>query len=222
MKKLLLVLVTIVSSLFYLACSSEESVTISDRNTLAHRLSDPVEVGKGLYMDMMLTPEYTTFKISMTAFNNKLKNNTVTFDTRAEWINWIDTNVSLTEFTSKNEFETMYDDMASKFDDLVKQNEELFDIIAGSNAEQIQGIHQPEYDSYPVIGNPLNQCEEDCMDWFEGVEDLLRENLENAIVIANTATIPVIRTEALANAYASYDRAYQSNALLMNACFGTC
>lgn len=171
---------------------------------------------------MMTTTEYTEYKASLRAFNIKLKNTAVTFTNKSDWMNWINDSISTTDFVDKVEFETMYDDMADKFSDLVKQNEDLFDYIANADADQIEVILIPgivEVPDYPYTTSQT--CLDDCIATCDAaIDDLVDEWNSNVAMAGYMA--PEYALAQIMEADRRYDIKYIEIAMEFNSCAGMC
>jgi hypothetical protein len=143
---------------------SKKSLTITD-----------VAKAAQLYMK---TQEYQDFKKSIRDFNSKLSQSVI-IENKADWMAWINVNLSSTSFASVIEFETMYDDFTNKAEILVLANAELFDLMKNSKVDQLQQILEPEFNhDFPVSSS---SCQDDCQATCNGQLDILDSAVGRAL-----------------------------------------
>lgn len=84
-----------------------------------------------------------------------MKNSPVFLTTRAQYITWINANLSSTNFTSVTEFTTLYDDMVTKGQTLVSNNSTFFNHLMNADELQVKEIMYPLIDGrVPISSDP--------------------------------------------------------------------
>lgn len=137
-----------------------------------------VATAKQMYINMTATQDYIDFKKSIKDFNALLGGkNAVSFDTKAKWLTWINTNLSLTSFQSVNHFETMFDDMVSKAQILLDANSDLFEFIGKADKNEIIIVVAPEIGDGTVPEHTYSpsSCLDDCIEAYELADAEVRE-----------------------------------------------
>ena len=175
MKKILKPLVLVVITFISVSCSNEnENVSNPSENLSSIQFKNlsttDIETAKRLYADLIQTDDYISFKASLRAFNEKVNVTGLNFKSKAEWMNWISSNLNNTSFTSVVEFENEFDNSVGKLESIITANTTLFNIIGNANSLQLFEIMPPVHISpeYPPV--PLD-CLDDCIATYEAAED---------------------------------------------------
>lgn len=229
MKKFTLPTLICVLSLSFFSCSKDNSEIVSENQLTNYQLkalnTTDLATAKQLYIDMMATQEYANFKNSIKNFNDRLGvANQVSFETKAEWMDWIRSNILITAFTIISEFETFYDDSISKLDTMIAANSTLYNFMDKADSAEIGQIITPEFNDTIPGGYPVttNSCVDGCIDWCDSALDLIDNILQDSIALAETATIYSVQLEATMNAYAAHANQYLSIGKQFNQCVGAC
>lgn len=177
MKKLTLPTILCLITLSFFSCSTENDDVTNETTTANEILFQAksltvtdLDKAKQLYIDMMGTQEYADFKNSIKNFNDKLgAANDVNFETKREWMDWINNNIANTSFTSVTQFETIFDDSINKSDAMVNANPTLFNYVKDADRGQILIIFTPEEGdgNLPDNGYTPSSCLDDCIEEYE-------------------------------------------------------
>jgi hypothetical protein len=172
MKKLFLPLGVIALSLFF-ACSSESDAIDTNQNAAstettvtkhAARLANlDVATARQMYLDMIVSSDYLSYKTAHDAFVAKLKIPIGDFSTKAKAMLWINNHLSQTLFASTTEFEQMFDAANNKFVVVLQNNDDFFTLIKDAELDQIGEIFKQSH-TMPVT---TTGCEDDCADAVE-------------------------------------------------------
>lgn len=194
MKKLALPFIFCVSTLFYFSCSSDIDNTTDNQQQestsfqLKSMPSDSIAVAKRLYADMMQSQPYIDMKTSVRAFNTKIGyNKGVSFLTKAEWMQWINSNISKTNYTSVSQFEYMYNDFVNKSTIVRQRNQRLFSLLhtAANNDSVYSYIITPELQIVTPQPDIQSACEEACMDACTYNIDVEMEGYRQDLILAD-------------------------------------
>lgn len=167
----------------YASCSSESDVVTQKSNTNSSILkSDGLsekefDEAKGMYAEMILTAEYKAFNLSLKDFREKMLVKNAPFTTKAEAMLWINSNLSNTNFSSVNAFETDLDNLTGAMGNIMSNNKGLFNHLANANGGQMSQIVKP---ITPIIEYPpvTNACLDGCIGTFEAGYDAAQAQYE--------------------------------------------
>lgn len=229
MKKILLPSIFCAFAFFY-SCSSD-SDTVTDKNTQvntessanSHRLNNTdLDTARQLYADMTKTTEYTDYKASLRAFNEKLHPNNISYVEKSDWMDWIRVNISATTFNSVQEFESMFDDSVNKLTILMDSNRTVYDFLLNADVDQINIITKPERGFIPNPPVTTNGCIEDCMDTADAAFDSAQADHDAAIEAAGSMINPAMALGVILGADRKLDDRNLEIAMEYNGCAGNC
>lgn len=152
-------------SLITLSCNDESYAEKETSSINARASSSEVIKAKELFIDMMKSSDYLSFKNSLNVFVDKMNGNAILFSTKEEYIEWISQNIILTRFSSTEEFSIMIDDMLAKNSILESRNIELFVYLNNADQNQFLEIVQPSLGRLPSVissNDCTNVCIIDC------------------------------------------------------------
>jgi len=222
-------------SMFYFSCSPESDLVIGDpseakienlsTNPLAKSLtSSDLNTAIQQYAALTKTKAYTDYINSIEAFNLKLLSNNISFDTRSQWMTWINSNISSTSFNSVLQFQSMYDNSILLQKNMIAANPNLFNFIKNASGGQIRQIFAPEFHNNIPGGYPIStsSCIDDCIDWCDGALDLIDNILVASLEIAQDASSQSVYEQATLRAYQAHRRSYLGISGQFNQCVGNC
>lgn len=204
-------------SLIIIGCTEDNNETTEQSTQIKYRSSDDdVKVAKQLFIDMMSTNEYIDYVAKRDSFVSMMNGNSVIFDTKQKYMDWISINLSKTNFTSIIEFSDTQDEMVARYAAVMDNNQVLFSILSKVDKEQLIEIIRPSLGTVPIVTS-FNACQNGCMSDCEfslnGLE--FSRSMNFGMGFSNNAFI-------LASVEAMYYSQYASIAIEFNTCYSAC
>lgn len=159
-------------SLTFFSCSKEENGVVNTNEagfTLKNGGLTEIEVNQ-LKSDCLIfstSSEFLNMRAKAKAFSEKLKYNqdpSISYpSSRQDMEKWLNTNLSISGFTTVQEGLDMYDDLDSLAEIFYKANDSFFDKLSGATDTQLQTILEPIEPEFPIEPTDT-ECDKDCVE----------------------------------------------------------
>lgn len=206
----------------FIGCSSENNETENQNvSTLRLGSQNEVETAKRLFLEMMNTNEYITYRNELRSFVTKLNGKILPqFRDKSEASNWIVQNLTSTNFISTQEFNTMIDSMEEKYRIVIQRNQQVFALMQLADETQLFEIIQPSLGTLPVL-TVNSGCANGCMDSASSSIDNLDIMYASSIVTYSTL-VPEFHQYIRPLLDASYWSNFQGIVDNLNSCLAGC
>ena len=213
-------------SLLFLSCSGDVETPESGQRSAYQKdksLTD-AEV-------TALTNEAQSFNtdqtyLSMTAKANelvtKMNHAQADFSTRANLETWLESNLSLTFFETKQDCLDMFDELADKAEDFLVAKEPFFKELANATDQQAAVILRP-IGNIPPPTVPADDCGGACIDFAHSAIMSSYTNYVSYVKVVKSSTAPIeTKNFWLASALSSHNSLIDFQLEILNNCLDDC
>lgn len=133
---------------------------------VAHNQILNLDSAKQNFLSVTGTQDYLDYKVALKVFVDKMNGNAVFFATKEEYVEWIEANLSQTNFSSVEDFISSMNDMIAKNYIVENKNKALFKFIEKLDSSHFLEVMQPSLATMPTI-TTFNSCIDDCISDYE-------------------------------------------------------
>ena len=151
-------------------------------------------------------------------FAEKMNYQKIRMEDRDDFVDWINDNLELTQFSDKQDAIDMFDNLAAKNEAIIINNSGFFAAIKDATTPQLGIIFEPIATPLPIEPNQ-EDCQEDCfnatdacLDGVDGVYNAMQQYVD----------VPVIGGAVAAIAEFTYQVGYNGCTYDLNMCLSNC
>lgn len=166
--KMTFVIVTIFIATYTISvsCTENDNKEVQNSSVTARLSDNEINKLKADFLVIMQSNEYTAFHNYVRVMGVKMNNENFVFSSRQDFVEWINSNLNKTLFTTTDEAINLYDDTRKELSDLRLKYSDFYNSLMSCSTDEILVICAPEM-VHPILKIAQSDCQNTCVDAAE-------------------------------------------------------